>query len=84
VFSFVLAVCEINAFLFLRNFVYTDGTKNGAPTLLEFRHLLAWELIKNRWIMEEDLAANAPITKEHQLVMVPQHAHSFSKSSMAT
>ena len=46
VFSFVLAVSEVNAFLAYRFFCRPDPV----PTLQQFRHKLAWELIKNKWL----------------------------------
>jgi hypothetical protein len=51
VFSFLLAVSEVNAFLTYRFFCKPDSM----PKLQEFRHKLAWQLIKNRWIMEQDV-----------------------------
>jgi hypothetical protein len=43
VFSFLLAVSEVNAFLTYRFFCKPDIM----PTLQEFRHKIAWQLIKN-------------------------------------
>ena len=48
VFSFLLAVSKVNAFLTYRFFC----KPNIMPTLQEFHHKLAWQLIKNRWIRE--------------------------------
>jgi len=50
VFSFLLAVSEVNAFLMCCFFRKPDKI----PTLQEFRHKLAWQLIKNRWVVEQD------------------------------
>ena len=36
VFAFILAVCEVNVYLFFRYFVYADGSIDGLPTLLTF------------------------------------------------
>jgi hypothetical protein len=52
VFSFLLAVSEVNAFLTYRFFCKPDSV----PTLQEFCHKLAWQLIKNRWIMEQNVS----------------------------
>jgi hypothetical protein len=47
VFSFVLAVLEVNAFL-----VYQFFCKpNPVPTLQQFQHKLAWQLIKNKYLL---------------------------------
>ena len=51
VFSFVLAVTEVNEFLAYRFFCRPDPV----PTLQQFQHKLAWELIKNKWLAKEDL-----------------------------
>ncbi len=41
VFSFLLALTEVNAFLCLRYFMFAKGTIAGCPTLLTFRRRLA-------------------------------------------
>ena len=41
VFSFILAVCEVNAFLEMRYFNYAKGMIEGRPTLLVFCRRLA-------------------------------------------
>ncbi len=50
VFSFILAILEINPHLALRYFVFADDTVKGCPTLLIFCWQLAWQLINNPWI----------------------------------
>ena len=54
VFGFVLAITEVNAFLAVRYFTFSNGTLDGCPTLLKFCRILSWQLINNRWIVEEE------------------------------
>ena len=61
VFSFVLAVCEINAYLFLQYFVCARWARDDVPTLLMFRCKLAWELINNNWIGRQERNINTAI-----------------------
>ena len=61
VFSFVLAVTEVNAFLAYRFFCRPDPV----PTLQQFRHKLAWELIKNKWLAREDLDESHVVSTVH-------------------
>jgi hypothetical protein len=77
VFSFVLAVCEINAYLFLRYFVCSNWAKDDVPTLLMFRRKLAWELINNQWIGRQERAVNVQIDEVHSLLMAPKHARKY-------
>jgi hypothetical protein len=53
VFSFLLAVSEINAFLALRYFVLGNNTIEGCPLLIVFRRRLAWQLINNPLLHQE-------------------------------
>jgi len=75
VFSFLLAVSEVNAFLTYRFFCKPDIM----PTLQEFRHKLAWQLIKNRWIMEQDVGEQQEACAIHQLMKAPPHATKFAR-----
>jgi hypothetical protein len=72
VFSFLLAVCEINSYLFLRYFKYADATVGGCPTLLNYRRALAWELIHNRWLPEAERVIDAHLDNEHTLERAPK------------
>jgi len=58
VFTFVLAISEVNAFLALRYFTFAKGTIAiaGCPTLVVFHRRLAWQLIRNSRIAAEELA----------------------------
>ncbi len=78
VFSFLLAITEINAFLCLRYFTFAKITIAGCPTLLTFRRRLAWQMIDNTWIQsEEQQAHEVGIASVHQLMTAPPHAKAF-------
>ena len=72
VFSFILAISEINAYLVLRYFVFANNTIEGCPTLMVFCRQLAWQLINNPWIrQDEQNAENTANTTVHQLCRAP-------------
>ena len=73
VFSFVLAVLEVNAFLAYCFFCRPDPV----PTLQQFRHKLAWQLIKNRYLAQEEWAEQNVVCTVHQLMNDPPHAMKF-------
>ncbi len=64
-FTFVLAISEVNAFLALRYFTFAKGTIAGCPTLIVFRRRLAWQLISNSWIAAEETAAGLEVEKPY-------------------
>ena len=80
VFSFILALSEINSFLALRYFVFGNNTIEGCPLLIVFRRRLAWQLINNNFLRNEaqEAAARAPPAPIHQLVTAPNHARKWS------
>jgi hypothetical protein len=73
VFSFVLAVSEVNAFLAYRFFCRPDPV----PTLQSFRHKLAWQLIKNKWLVTENANEQNTVATVHQLMNAPPHAKRY-------
>jgi len=78
VFSFILAVCEVNAYLALKYFSYSKGTIEGLPTLVVFRRRLAWLLINNAWIIQEEQRAREVGEQTiHVLMTAPPHAKKF-------
>jgi len=78
VFSFVLAISEVNAFLALRYFTFAKGTIAGCPTLIVFRRRLAWQLIRNSWIAAEEMSAGLEgITSVHRMQVAPNHAKNY-------
>ena len=80
VFSFILAITEINAFLALRYFVFGNDTIKGCPTLLVFRRRLAWQLINNPWIRQEQQVSDERVWPGaiHRLITAPDHARKWS------
>ena len=75
VFSFLLAVCEVNAFLIYRFFC----KPTVVPTLQEFRHKLAWQLIKSSWITNQDVVEQQEACAVHQLMKAPHHVSKFAR-----
>jgi hypothetical protein len=73
VFSFLLAVSEVNAYLAYRFFCKPDPV----PTLQQFRHKLGWQLIKNNWLAREDLDDEHVVSTVHQLMVAPPKAKSY-------
>ena len=77
VFSFVLAVCEVNAFLVSRYFVYGNN-KDNAPTLLTFRRRLAWQLINNKWLEPDQVEHQMVVVgTRHSFLQAPNHAKEY-------
>jgi len=78
VFSFIVAITEVNAFLALRYFTFAKGTIPGCPTILVFRRRLAWQLVKNPWIANEEAAGVQEIgNATHTLLTAPPHAKRY-------
>ena len=71
--QFVLAVSEVNAFLAYRFFCRPDPV----PTLQQFWHKLAWQLIKNRFLIQEETAEQNVVRTVHQLMNALPHATKF-------
>ena len=46
-FTFILAVTEVNVYLVLKFFVFVGNKAGNLPKYLEFRRLLAWMFIDN-------------------------------------
>jgi hypothetical protein len=83
VFSFILEILEINAYLALRYFIFANDTIEGCPTLLVFCWQLAWQLINNPRIQQEEeiaseTVAGAPV---HQLITALHRARKWSNGS---
>ncbi len=84
-FSSILTITEVNAFLCLRYFTFGKGTLAGCPTLHEFRRRLAWQMIKNGWIMTEaEREDEVCIASVHQLMTAPPHAKCFRNQQWIT
>jgi hypothetical protein len=80
VFSFVLAVTEVNAFLAYRFFCRPDPV----PTLQQFRHKLACELIQNKWLARESLDKLHVVSAVHQLMVAPNKAGGGATQNILT
>jgi hypothetical protein len=74
VFSFVLVVTEVNAFLAYRFFCPPDPV----PTLQQFRHKLAWEQIKNKWLARKSLDESHVVSAVHQFMVAPNNATKYA------
>jgi len=78
VFSLILAISKVNAFLALRYFTFAKGTIAGCPSLIVFRQRLTWQLIRNSWIAAEELATGLEgIMSVHMLQVAPNHAKAY-------
>lgn len=78
VFSFILAVCEVNAFLMLRFFCFAGKKDTGCPTLVTFRRRLGWLLVLNQWIVSDELEDSpAVLGRQHKLVRAPAGAKTY-------
>ena len=80
VFSFLLAVTEVNLYLYLRYMIWRNKADEDIPTLHQFRKKLAFALIDNRWIVtdeEESRVVSARRRSKHQLRTCPCHARAF-------
>ena len=78
VFSFILAISEVNAFLALWYFTFANGSIPGCPSLLVFRRRLAWQLVRNSWIVaEEEAARDVHISSVHKLLTAPKKAKKY-------
>lgn len=78
-FSFILAVCEGNAFLALRYFCYPGNITALCPTFLKFRMRLAFELINNKYIGEEEEEdPHIMFGRQHELKSAPNHAKKYA------
>eukprot|EP00804_Cyclotella_cryptica_P017498 CCRYP_006687-RA/>CCRYP_006687-RA protein AED:0.38 eAED:-0.33 QI:0/-1/0/1/-1/0/1/0/213 len=80
VFSFLLAITEVNVYLALKYFVWPSEGLEEFPTLLEFRRQFSWLLIDNQWLTGEDRVEEDDfegIEDGHGTVMAPPHAKKY-------
>ena len=75
VFSFLLAVTEVNCYLAFRFFVWSD---EGKIDFMTFRSRLAWSLIMNEFRDTSDPSTTRSkrkvVTETHELKSAPPHA----------
>ena len=79
VFAFLLAVTEVNLYLYLRYTVWKNSTEE-MPTLHQFRKRLAFALIENKWIVKEDEEVKRRSKRkghQHEHRTCPVHARAF-------
>ena len=84
VFTFLLAVTEVNMFLACRYFLWKN---EKGKTLLQFRKMLAKALIFNTYLVSEEekekaaqLLHNKRRKVNHTLETAPQHARKFDRT----
>ena len=77
VFAFLLAVTEVNLYLYLRYTIWRDQSER--PTLHQFRKRLAFALIFNRWIVSEEVdeKMTRSRTSKHEIRTAPVHAKKY-------
>ena len=80
VFAFLLAITEVNVYLYLRWKIWRNLTDGNMPTLHQFRKRLAYALIDNKYINVEK--AEAAVTrsmnpKKHKLCRCPNFAKNY-------
>ena len=79
VFAFILAVTEVNLYLYLR-YKFWKKSKSDMPTLHQFRKKLAFAFIDNRWIVRDDEECRMSSKRnnsKHELRACPSHARAF-------
>ena len=83
VFTFLLAVTEVNTYLVLSSFVFVAGATTLLPTYHEFRRRLAWEFIDNEFLppdYREDSGSDAGpvcLDNKHCIATAPPHASEY-------
>jgi len=60
VFTFLLALTEVNTWLVLRVFVFIGARAGSLPKYHEFRRRLAWQFIDNKYLHAQPVAAAQP------------------------
>ena len=78
VFSYILATSEVNTWLIYRYFVW----KNNEMELIDFRKKLAFALINNRYIEEENITVERKKRKmygDHTLIRAPMYCGRFER-----
>ena len=77
VFTFLLAITEVNCYLAFRYFVWRG---EDVPTLVQFRRDLAWAFIKNPLLEETEERPFEPDTHHvgtHDIMSAPNHASNY-------
>ena len=78
VFTFLIALCEVNTYLAFRYYIWIESKRMG---MMEFRSKLAWALIHNEYLKTKNVARGSKRknckVKAHQLESAPPHARKF-------
>lgn len=86
VFTFLLAITEVNVYLTLKSWHFVGDKASELPSILEFRRKLAWLFIKNPHLQEEENGTNGvevpflpPMwsTFDHTIETAPAHAKAY-------
>ncbi len=81
VFSFLVAVTEINAYLIVKYFIYKNDPKN-LPKLLNFRRELAWQMIESfcdhSEPQQDEGAASRDAYEVHKHCPAPHYARYYN------
>jgi hypothetical protein len=80
VFTFLLAITEVNCYLAFKFFVWGSAIM----TLIEFRRMLAWALINNPFIEaveEQEFEPDTTNYGEHDIGTAPNHASAYRNRS---
>ncbi|KAL3779274.1 hypothetical protein ACHAWO_009912 [Cyclotella atomus] len=80
VFTFLLAITEVNCYLAFKFFVWGSAIM----TLIEFRRMLAWALINNPFIeavAEQEFEPETTNYGEHDISTAPNHASMYRNRS---
>ncbi|KAL7549033.1 hypothetical protein ACHAWF_012294, partial [Thalassiosira exigua] len=80
VFTFLLAITEVNVYLTLKWFVFIGDLTALLPEYVGFRRKLAWQFIDNQWLPKDDIVDCSIITLPgvpHGIASAPEHASEY-------
>ena len=80
VFAFLLAISEVNLYLTLKHFCYTNNYSANFPKYIPFRRKFAWMLIDNEYLPEHervDVDTTILPETEHKVETAPDHASEY-------
>ena len=82
VFAFLIAVTEVNVYLWLRYKVWSKGPKDKEPSLHQFRKDFSFALIENPHYVRDEEESRVPTTRsgsetQHKLRDAPWHAREY-------
>ena len=80
VFTFLLAITEVNVYLALKFFVYLGNLVETLPKYVAFRRKLAWEFINNPHLAVDDIMVedtSLVYERQHKILKAPNHASEY-------